>query len=58
MVARLRAEGLNEERVLEALAQVPRHEFVDSALAAQAYGHPACPSAMGQTISQTFGGGP
>ena len=52
MVARLRAEGLNEERVLEALAQVPRHEFVDSALAAQAYEDTALPIGHGQTISK------
>ncbi|HEY1130120.1 MAG TPA: protein-L-isoaspartate O-methyltransferase, partial [Roseateles sp.] len=43
MVARLRAEGKFDERVLAAMASVPRHEFVDSALAAQAYEDTALP---------------
>lgn len=52
MVARLRAEGRFDERVLTALATVPRHEFVDSALAAQAYEDTALPIGHGQTISK------
>jgi protein-L-isoaspartate(D-aspartate) O-methyltransferase len=52
MVQRLRDEGLREERVLAALAAVPRHEFVDSALAAQAYEDTALPIGHGQTISK------
>lgn len=52
MVARLRAEGQFDERVLAAMAAVPRHEFVDSALAAQAYEDTALPIGHGQTISK------
>jgi protein-L-isoaspartate(D-aspartate) O-methyltransferase len=52
MVARLRAEGRFDERVLAAMATVPRHEFVDSALAAQAYEDTALPIGHGQTISK------
>ncbi|NCT84607.1 MAG: protein-L-isoaspartate O-methyltransferase [Comamonadaceae bacterium] len=52
LVARLRAEGKFDERVLAAMAAVPRHEFVDSALAAQAYEDTALPIGHGQTISK------
>lgn len=52
MVSRLRAEGKFDERVLAAMAVVPRHEFVDSALAAQAYEDTALPIGHGQTISK------
>jgi protein-L-isoaspartate(D-aspartate) O-methyltransferase len=52
MVDRLRAEGKFDERVLAAMAAVPRHEFVDSALAAQAYEDTALPIGHGQTISK------
>jgi protein-L-isoaspartate(D-aspartate) O-methyltransferase len=52
MVQRLRAEGVGSEPVLAALAAVPRHQFVDSALAAQAYEDTALPIGLGQTISK------
>lgn len=52
MVQRLRAEGLTDERVLQALATVLRHEFVDSALATQAYEDTSLPIGHGQTISK------
>ncbi len=52
MVARLRAEGRFDERVLAALGSVPRHEFIDSGLAAQAYEDTALPIGHGQTISK------
>jgi protein-L-isoaspartate(D-aspartate) O-methyltransferase len=52
MCERLRAEGRFDERVLAALATVPRHQFVDSALAAQAYEDTALPIGHGQTISK------
>lgn len=52
MVGRLRAEGKFDEQVLSAMASVPRHEFVDSALAAQAYEDTALPIGHGQTISK------
>lgn len=52
MVQRLRAEGLADDRVLQALATVPRHEFVDTALAIQAYEDTSLPIGHGQTISK------
>ncbi|MBU6257321.1 MAG: protein-L-isoaspartate O-methyltransferase [Burkholderiales bacterium] len=52
MVQRLRAEGLACEPVLEALARVERHRFVDTALANQAYEDTSLPIGLGQTISK------
>lgn len=52
MVSRLRAEGLQSEPVLAAMAQVPRHFFVDTALAAQAYEDTSLPIGLNQTISK------
>jgi protein-L-isoaspartate(D-aspartate) O-methyltransferase len=43
-----------DERVLDAMNRVPRHEFVPSALRSQAYKDNALPIAAGQTISQPF----
>ncbi len=52
MVARLRSSGLRDENVLAALAAVPRHLFVDSALVNQAYEDTSLPIGHGQTISK------
>ena len=52
MVARLRADGIRCEPVLRAFAAVPRHHFVDSALATQAYEDTSLPIGLGQTISK------
>ena len=52
MVQRLRGEALACEAVLSALASVPRHLFVDTALAAQAYEDTSLPIGLGQTISK------
>ena len=52
MVERLRADGLACEPVLQALGSVPRHLFVDTALAAQAYEDTSLPIGLGQTISK------
>lgn len=52
MVKRLHDEGLRDDRVLQALASVHRHEFVDSALAIQAYEDTSLPIGHGQTISK------
>lgn len=52
MVARLRIEGINAEPVLQAMLTVPRHHFVDSALAAQAYEDTSLPIGLAQTISK------
>lgn len=54
MVDRLRAEGIRDERVLAALGSVPRHIFVEPALAHRAYEDTALPLILGQTISQPY----
>jgi protein-L-isoaspartate(D-aspartate) O-methyltransferase len=52
MVERLRREGAGDARVLAAFAEVPRHLFVDAALATQAYEDTSLPIGHGQTISK------
>jgi len=52
MLQRLQAEGLRDARVLAAMRAVPRHGFVDTALAAQAYEDTSLPIGLGQTISK------
>ncbi|MGF6771344.1 protein-L-isoaspartate(D-aspartate) O-methyltransferase [Paraburkholderia sp. GAS199] len=52
MVERLRANGVTDPRVLNAMAVVPRHMFVDPGLAAQAYEDAALPIGHHQTISK------
>jgi protein-L-isoaspartate(D-aspartate) O-methyltransferase len=52
MVSRLRRLGGLDERVLAAMERVPRHRFVDSAFAPQAYEDTALPIGHGQTISK------
>ncbi|NNE43081.1 MAG: protein-L-isoaspartate(D-aspartate) O-methyltransferase [Gemmatimonadetes bacterium] len=55
MVAQqLRDRGIQDERVLDAMAKVPRHRFMDVALRSRAYGDHALPIGGGQTISQPF----
>jgi protein-L-isoaspartate(D-aspartate) O-methyltransferase len=54
MVDRLRAKGIRDERVLAALGSVPRHAFVDEALASRAYEDTALPIGFSQTISQPY----
>jgi protein-L-isoaspartate(D-aspartate) O-methyltransferase len=51
MVERLRAQGIRDEAVLAAMGEVPRHIFVDEALASRAYEDIALPLGFGQTIS-------
>lgn len=54
LIQRLREEGIRDERVLEAIRNVPRHVFVDEALASRAYEDTALPIGHGQTISQPY----
>lgn len=54
MVARLRENGIRDEAVLAAMASVPRHIFVEEALASRAYEDTALPIGFEQTISQPF----
>ena len=49
MVERLRAEGIRCEPVFDAMARVPRHTFVDTALATQAYEDTSLP--IGRLVS-------
>lgn len=50
----LRERGITDERVLHAIATVPREEFVPPAFRRRAYEDEALPIACGQTISQPF----
>jgi len=54
LVQQLRKEGINDERVLKAITQVPRHEFVDEALSSRSYENTALPIGQSQTISQPW----
>lgn len=54
MVARLREKGIGDEAVLAAMALVPRHLFVEEAIASRAYEDTALPIGFEQTISQPF----
>ena len=59
LIERLRAgsaqcPGIIDERVLNAIRTVPRHQFVDEALATRAYEDTALPIGHGQTISQPW----
>jgi protein-L-isoaspartate(D-aspartate) O-methyltransferase len=54
LIDRLRANGIKDERVLNAIRTVPRHQFVDEALATRAYEDTALPIGHGQTISQPW----
>lgn len=54
LVERLRLRGISDESVLRAIADTPRHIFVDEALSSRAYEDTALPIGYGQTISQPF----
>ena len=54
LVARLKARGIQDTRVLEALRMTPRHLFVDEALSSRAYEDIALPIGHKQTISQPY----
>lgn len=54
LVQRLKDQGIRSRAVLEQIRNVPRHLFVDEALASRAYEDTALPIGHGQTISQPF----
>jgi len=54
LVQRLREQGISNEAVLDRIRTVPRHIFVDEALASRAYEDTALPIGFGQTISQPY----
>lgn len=54
LLRRLRDSGISDQRVLDAIRDVPRHTFVEEALASRAYEDTALPIGHGQTISQPY----
>src|ERR1700730_13270881 len=54
LVQRLQEQGITDRRVLDRFRNVPRHLFMDEALASLAYEHTALPIGFGQTISQPY----
>ena len=54
LISRLSREGIRNQAVLERIRAVPRHLFVDEALASRAYEDTALPIGLGQTISQPY----
>ncbi|WP_298139136.1 protein-L-isoaspartate(D-aspartate) O-methyltransferase [Acidiferrobacter sp.] len=54
LIGRLREQGIRDEETLAAMSAVPRHLFVDEALATRAYEDTALPIGQGQTISQPY----
>jgi len=54
LVQRLKDHGIRSSEVLEQIRNVPRHLFVDEALASRAYEDTALPIGLGQTISQPW----
>lgn len=54
LIERLIADGIRDRRVLDVMRQLPRHLFIDEALASRAYEDTALPIGHGQTISQPW----
>ncbi|MDA1107937.1 MAG: protein-L-isoaspartate(D-aspartate) O-methyltransferase [Proteobacteria bacterium] len=54
LMKRLEEQGINNAAVLQAMRSIPRHIFVDEALASRAYEDTALPIGQGQTISQPY----
>ena len=54
LIDRLKSEGISNLEVLNVIREIPRHLFVDEALASRAYEDTALPIGYGQTISQPY----
>lgn len=54
LIETVRAKGIKDERVLNAMLKIPRHYFMDSSFLKFAYADQAFPIASGQTISQPY----
>lgn len=54
MINRLIEQGISSHKILDAMRNVPRHLFMDDALASRAYEDTALPIGHGQTISQPY----
>ena len=50
----LEQEGVEDKQVLKAIADIPRHAFIDDVLKHKAYENTALPIGQGQTISQPY----
>ena len=54
LLKELQQQGIDDERVLQAMARIPRHEFVEEALKSDAYKNRALPIGQAQTLSQPY----
>lgn len=54
LLTQLHQQGIQDERLLQAMASVPRERFVDEAFEHKAYDNVALPIGSGQTISQPY----
>lgn len=54
MIKRLKQQGIKDQRVLSVMREIPRHCFVEEALASRAYEDTPLPIGYGQTISQPY----
>jgi len=54
MVGELVKRGITDQRVIDAMLEIPRHKFVEEAMAAQAYSDGSLPIGEKQTISQPY----
>ncbi|HKJ52609.1 MAG TPA: protein-L-isoaspartate(D-aspartate) O-methyltransferase [Gammaproteobacteria bacterium] len=54
LIQRLQQQGIDNEQVLDVMRRIPRHLFIDEALAHRAYEDTALPIGYGQTISQPY----
>ena len=52
--SQLRSRNIRDPRLLEVMARVPRHEFVDEKFQSEAYGDHPIPLPEGQTVSQPY----
>jgi len=54
LIQELRQQGIRDERVLEVMTRIERHQFVEEALKSEAYKNRALPIGHAQTISQPY----
>jgi protein-L-isoaspartate(D-aspartate) O-methyltransferase len=54
LVEEIRKKGIHDEKVLQAISEVPRHELMDKAFVEYSYQDKAFPIEAGQTISQPY----
>jgi protein-L-isoaspartate(D-aspartate) O-methyltransferase len=54
LIERLKSDGIADRRVLDVFTRLPRHLFIEEALASRAYEDTALPIGLGQTISQPW----